>query len=137
MYPRTPILCKIFGHKERQETFSDENPLWSCVRSNCLYIYDKRTKKGFYFPITKGTKKKYYNGVKHYFQFNHIQKLLVTDIRTAQSHKEMISLINDSLKNPDIDRERAKRVVRQQCWKLDGKSSERLGDFILKELYKT
>ena len=135
-YPQTPILCKIFGHKERQETFSNENPLWACVRRNCVYMYDKRAGKAF--PInTRGTKKEYYNGVKHYFQFDHIQKLLVTGVRTAQSHKELITHVNDSLENPDIDREITKRIRNQQVWKLDGKSSERLGDFILKELKKT
>ena len=77
-------------------------------------------------------KKKYYEGVGHYYDFDHISNLVkIGGQKLARNKKELIDYINDYLKNPSLDKESRKRVVNEQCWKLDGKSSQRVADFIL------
>jgi hypothetical protein len=77
-------------------------------------------------------KKKYYEGVSHYYDFDHISNLVKTGgQKLARNKKELIDYINDYLKNPSIDKDGRKRVIEEQCWKLDGKSSQRVADYIL------
>lgn len=78
------------------------------------------------------SKKKYYEGVGHYYDFDHISNLVrAGGARLAKNEKELIKCINDYLKNPSLDREGRKRVVDEQCWKLDGRSSQRVAGYIL------
>lgn len=77
-------------------------------------------------------KKSYYKSVRHYYDFNHISNLVKTGgQKLAKNKNELINYINDYLKNPSLDKEGRKRVVNEQCWKLNGKSSERLANYIL------
>ena len=51
--------------------------------------------------------------------------------KLAQSPDNLIACVKEYLKNPSIDCEGRKKAVLQQLWKLDGKSSERIANFIL------
>lgn len=76
--------------------------------------------------------KSYYEGVAHYYDFDHISNLVKTGgQKLARNKKELIKYINEYLTDPSIDKGGRKRVVDEQCWKLDGKSSQRVADYIL------
>lgn len=79
--------------------------------------------------------KKYYEGIRHYYDFNHVVKLVhIAQAPFARNQEELIRFVNDCLKDPTIGREGRKRTIETQCYKLDGKSSKRLADFVLSKL---
>ena len=54
--------------------------------------------------------------------------------RLAHSFEKLVSYINMYLKDPSLDAEGRKRIVKEQCVLLDGKAGERVGKFILSNL---
>lgn len=52
-------------------------------------------------------------------------------VRLAHDKDELIQLINRYLSDPHLDSTGRERIVREQCYKLDGKSGERMFDAIL------
>ena len=76
--------------------------------------------------------KGYYEGVGHYYDFDHIKNLTATGAqKLAKTEHELIQMINQYLLDPSLDREGRQRLVREQCGSLDGRSSRRLANFIL------
>ncbi len=69
------------------------------------------------------------------YKTDHFKKVLrVNGIRLAANRQELIDLINGYLRDPSLDREQRRRFVEEQCWRLDGKSGERVAETILKAL---
>lgn len=52
-------------------------------------------------------------------------------IRIAKNEKELVDYVNMYLKNPKIDSEKRKELAESMIYKLDGKSSERVAEYIL------
>ena len=44
---------------------------------------------------------------------------------------EFVSIVNEYLKNPQLDSENRKRIVKEQCYKIDGNSSKRIANRII------
>jgi hypothetical protein len=44
--------------------------------------------------------------------------------------EELLKYINMYLENPSLDKEGRKRIINEQCYKLDGRSGERIGEKI-------
>jgi len=66
------------------------------------------------------------NTLRKFKEREHIRNILKTGgVRVAHSPKELIEGINAYLKNPSLDEQARKQVVKEQCFKLDGKSSYR------------
>ncbi len=60
-------------------------------------------------------------------EYNHIQPLIKSGgIKVADTPEELKSFLWQYLKNPDMDSEGRERIVHEQCYKVDGKSSMRL-----------
>lgn len=77
-------------------------------------------------------RKDYYYSVRHFYDFDHMQNVVKTKgISMAESKEKLKELVNLYLKNPETNQEGRKKIVDEQCWQLDGKSSQRLADFIL------
>lgn len=55
-------------------------------------------------------------------------------VRIARTQNELIEHISRYLEDPSLDREGRKRIVREQCYKLDGCSGKRIAQFILATL---
>lgn len=53
-------------------------------------------------------------------------------VRFPKSKEELISWTNKYLENPSLDREERKRLVRAQCGILNGRSGQRIADYILR-----
>lgn len=69
------------------------------------------------------------------YSTNHYSKALLTGgIRLVKSKDELIEWVNNYLKNPEIDKNSRKRLVSEQCYKIDGKAGERIANEILKLL---
>ncbi len=83
-----------------------------------------------------GKKKKgYYEGIQHYFDFDHLSKMIRTgSMRLVHSRDELIQAINGYLADPSKDAAGRARLRQEQAYKLDGKSSQRLAAFVLSQL---
>ena len=55
-------------------------------------------------------------------------------MRFVQTEDELIDWVKRYLADPALDRSGRTRLVQEQCVYTDGKSGERIGEFILKEL---
>ena len=69
------------------------------------------------------------------YKTDHFKKVLrARGIRLAGNRQELIGLVNGYLRDPSLDREQRRRFVEEQCWRLDGKSGERVASVILKTI---
>ncbi|TSC89654.1 MAG: hypothetical protein G01um10143_144 [Parcubacteria group bacterium Gr01-1014_3] len=68
-----------------------------------------------------------------YYGMAHYQKALSTGaIRVVKSPEVLVEWINNYLIDPTLDQEARKKIIDQQCWKLDGRSGERIVQAMLK-----
>jgi len=74
----------------------------------------------------------YFRDPRWTYKLTHYQSIINSKgIRIAKSKEELLDLINNYLENPSLDSENRKKIVKEQCWKLDGKAGERTANFIL------
>ncbi len=70
-----------------------------------------------------------------FYGMTHYKKALETGgIRLVNSERELIKWVTAYLENPSLDHDGRARLAREQCQFLDGRSGERIGKFILKQL---
>lgn len=80
-------------------------------------------------------KRDYYHSVKKYHHEDHMKKMLnLGGATVVNNSEELIDWINQYLSNPPLNRDKRKLMADQQLWKLDGKSGERIGKFLLEEI---
>lgn len=73
--------------------------------------------------------------IKCIYVTDHYQPILKSGgLRLANSEEELIEWLNRYLSHPEIDRDGREKIIREQYWKFDGKSGERVVQFILKFL---
>lgn len=83
-----------------------------------------------------GAPKPYWKSLRQYYDFDHQRYLLETGgVRLANNMEEFLKCTQNYLDNPNLDLEKRKKITDLFCWKLDGKSGERLANFLIKELY--
>lgn len=76
-----------------------------------------------------------YRSIRRFEGFEHFKDVAETGaIRAARSFPELKKAITNYLAYPERDIEKRERMRREICWKLDGKSSERLVNVILENL---
>ncbi len=81
-------------------------------------------------------KKPYLKSIKKFLDFDHTYKMLPTGFATFVNNKEeLIAGVSRYLKNPSLDRDGRTKFLKLQAWKLDGKSGERIADFLLQKLH--
>lgn len=74
----------------------------------------------------------YWKSLRRFYDYDHQRSILeLGGIRLARSSEELIKYTKDYLDNPKLDEEGRKRIISERCWKLDGKSGERLADILL------
>ena len=75
------------------------------------------------------------DNAKRLYGMTHYQQALQTGgIRMVASRDELIRWVRTYFDNPSTDAEERKLLTREQCEFLDGKSGERIGLFLLKEM---
>lgn len=69
----------------------------------------------------------------HFYRMEHYRNAVLTGgIRYPKSKEELLRDINDYLNNPGLDEAGRRRLVEEQCGKLDGKAGERIAAHLLK-----
>jgi len=76
-------------------------------------------------------KKEYVKSVARYHDEDHMKKYIATGgVRLVRDKDELIAAIGDYLDDPRRDRAGRERVVREQLYKIDGKSAERVASHV-------
>jgi hypothetical protein len=69
------------------------------------------------------------------YEFTHYANIVRTGgVRIARSADEMIALINEYLRDRSLDRAGRARIVEEQCYRIDGRSGQRVGALLLSML---
>lgn len=67
-----------------------------------------------------------WNAAEKWYKTTHYTNLVKTGgIRIARSEDELIQYIQDYLRDPTLDKEGRERLIKEQCYKIDGKATER------------
>lgn len=70
------------------------------------------------------------------YEVTHYQPVLESGaVKLVKSKEELVGWIKKYLKYPEIDRENRKKLIEEQCWKLDGQSGERVAKFMTNYLH--
>ena len=68
-----------------------------------------------------------WNAAKKWYKTTHYNNVVKTQgIRIARSEEELIRYIQDYLRDPTLDKEGRERLIKEQCYKIDGKATERI-----------
>ncbi|MCF8106052.1 MAG: CDP-glycerol glycerophosphotransferase family protein [Desulfohalobiaceae bacterium] len=74
----------------------------------------------------------YMDSCRRYYDYDHYKNILKTGgVRLAGDREELIAQINSYLEDRDQDSQGRRRIVREQCWKLDGRSGQRIASVVL------
>ncbi len=80
--------------------------------------------------------KPYWFSVRRFHDEDHMRAFFKTGgIKMAKKLEDVSIYTSEYLKNPKLDEEGRKKAAWQQLWKVDGKSSERIANFILNFLF--
>ncbi len=72
---------------------------------------------------------------RRYYQFTHYANITRRGaVRVAETPEQLVDFVGRYLEEPSLDREGRRRVVLEQCQFTDGRSSERLVNFVVDEL---
>ena len=70
-----------------------------------------------------------------YYQFTHYVNVTRHGaVRVAGRPEELVEYVGRYLDDPSLDREGRRRVVLEQCPFLDGRSAERVANYVVQEL---
>jgi SAM-dependent methyltransferase len=73
----------------------------------------------------------YRRSIRRTYDYTHYRPLVETGgLRLAENEEQMIELVNRYLSDRDLDSDGRARIVREQAWKLDGRSGERVAQLI-------
>lgn len=79
--------------------------------------------------------KPYEKSCKRYYNFNHYKRIVETGgITIANTIEETVQQIQRYLDNPALEAEGRARIREEQCYRLDGKSGERIGRYLIELL---
>ena len=69
----------------------------------------------------------YHGSIRRYYDYDHFRPVIASGgVRLARSERELGELVAKYLAEPALDREGRGRIVAEQCWRFDGRSSRRL-----------
>lgn len=76
--------------------------------------------------------KPYLESVRRFYEYAHYKNVVREGgVRVAWNRDDLVNYINAYLDNPRKDSEGRKRIVEQQCYKVDGRSLERMLDYVV------
>ncbi len=64
-------------------------------------------------------------------QYHNARLIRAGGVVSAYSEQDLIDKINRYLEHPELEREGRQRIAQQECQPFDGKSAERIAQFIL------
>jgi hypothetical protein len=78
------------------------------------------------------TSKEYLKSVRRHFDYSHYRPLLQEGgVRIAWTDHELFDIINRYLENPSLDQAGRQRIVKNQCFQVDGLARKRLLDYVI------
>jgi len=79
--------------------------------------------------------KPYYKSIRRFHDFTHYRPIVASGaVRIARNPEDLLNLINIYLLQPSLDSENRKKLASDFCYKTDGKSAIRIGEYLLKLL---
>lgn len=82
-----------------------------------------------------GEPRPHWRSLRKYYDFDHQQYLLKTGgVDLPDNMEELMADVKKYLENPRQNESNREKVVNEFCWKLDGKSGERVANFLLGEI---
>jgi hypothetical protein len=79
--------------------------------------------------------KPFIESCRRFYDFEHYRNIVKTGgVKVAYSIEDLVSDVDVYLDNPEVDAAGRERIRKEQCWKLDGKSGERIARYILENL---
>lgn len=77
----------------------------------------------------------YWQSLRRFYDYDHQRSILSTGgVKLAKNMEELIRYVSDYLADPAKDRDGRRKIIEERCWRLDGRSSERLAGIVLKLL---
>jgi CDP-glycerol glycerophosphotransferase (TagB/SpsB family) len=77
----------------------------------------------------------YLDSARRYYDYTHYLPIVQAGaVRIARSPDELVALVRGYLNDPALDTAERARAVEQLCYRVDGKSSERVAEFVLRSL---
>lgn len=77
-------------------------------------------------------KKMYWQSVRRFLEYQHPRDIIKSGaMRSVKSIEELRRHLNNYLNQPELDGSVRKKMLHDQCYKLDGHSGKRIGDFLL------
>lgn len=93
-------------------------------------VFDKPT---IFIAFDGLEKRPYYEGMKRFTDYLHIQHIIRTGgVRVVMSQDELQQALTDYLFNIHRDHEKRQVLRQRECFRLDGNSSQRLADVLIK-----
>ena len=78
-----------------------------------------------------GRNVEYWKSVRRHFDYTHYRSIVKSKgVRIARDREQLINYINTYLENPDMDSEGRMRIMENQCYKIDGKSLDRVLSYV-------
>lgn len=78
----------------------------------------------------------FFESARRFTGYTHIKRITESGgVRVARNSREMIELVRFSLDQPEAGREERRRIVEDNCFRVDGRSGERQAQFVLESLH--
>jgi len=82
-----------------------------------------------------GAPRAYWQSLRQYYDYDHQRNLINTGgVRLATSMDDLSKQIGAYINNPDLDKNGRKKVADIFCWKMDGRSGERVANFLMENI---
>lgn len=79
----------------------------------------------------------YIRSVRRLYDIDHYQPIIKTGgVRIVRNEEELVKWINHYLADPAIDGDGREKILTEQCWRIDGKNSQRTAELILNFISK-
>ena len=84
-----------------------------------------------------GALRPYWQSLRQYYDYDHQRYLVDTGgVKLATDMNNFLKYIKDYLNNPNLDKKERETITDSFCWKMDGKSGERVANVLIDELSK-
>ena len=79
--------------------------------------------------------KPYIESIRRFYDHDHYRAILRSGgVRVARTPEELVEHVSRYLENPSLDHEGRARIVREQCWRMDGQAGARVSAVLLEKL---
>lgn len=131
---------RVYGNRELTPE-DDERLLHLLAYSDCVVagpstaaidaaVFDKPILLVDFYPRELGDEEKIYE-----FGTEHFSRIIESGgARRARTREEFLRWLGDYLSHPEREQSGRERIRREQCWSLDGRSSQRLAGELLRAL---